>query len=234
MDEIQDSLEILKRAFDDVKIIRTEYTRYNQYMLAKKAQAYMAVKQRVETEQGRLEAQEQKRRETEAEQNTKSRRLTDLEEQRRLKEIERAGLLDTAMEDLDRKLEQARGEKAEAAGKVRDWEGKIQDYQAIIRQGEHRVKAIQEQLEQIRQEIRNSQEELEERQEILQWDRHDEAVRLIVTGEYEKSGDIAKSLDLLNKLLAECKRKFVSMRNCPGSMMSWRRSWSGFSLKNRK
>lgn len=36
MDEIQDTLEMLNRAFDDVKIIRTEYTRYNQYMLAKK------------------------------------------------------------------------------------------------------------------------------------------------------------------------------------------------------
>ena len=37
MDEIQDSLEMLNRAFDDVKIIRNEYTRYNQYMLAQKS-----------------------------------------------------------------------------------------------------------------------------------------------------------------------------------------------------
>ena len=37
MDEIQESLEILKRAFDDVKIIRNEYTRYNQYTGAEAA-----------------------------------------------------------------------------------------------------------------------------------------------------------------------------------------------------
>lgn len=55
MDEIQESLEILKRAFDDVKIIRNEYTRYNQYMLAKKAQAYIAMKQKIETEQCQLD-----------------------------------------------------------------------------------------------------------------------------------------------------------------------------------
>ena len=61
MDEIQDSLEILKRAFDDVKIIRNEYIRYNQYMLAKKAQAYIEIKQRIETEQSRLNMQEQNR-----------------------------------------------------------------------------------------------------------------------------------------------------------------------------
>ena len=40
MDEIQESLDTLRRAFDDVRVIRTEYTRYNQYMLAKKAQAF--------------------------------------------------------------------------------------------------------------------------------------------------------------------------------------------------
>ncbi len=35
MDEIQEILDKLNRAFSDVKIIRNEYTRYNQYMLMK-------------------------------------------------------------------------------------------------------------------------------------------------------------------------------------------------------
>ena len=47
MDDIQDSLQTLNRAFSDVKIIRNEYTRYNQYMLAKKAQAYLEKKKEV-------------------------------------------------------------------------------------------------------------------------------------------------------------------------------------------
>ena len=54
MDEIQDSLDMLNRAFHDVKIIRNEYNRYNQYMLAKKAQGYLNKKQEVEKEQARL------------------------------------------------------------------------------------------------------------------------------------------------------------------------------------
>ena len=41
MDEIQDSLEMLNRAFADVKAIRTEYVRYNQYMLGRKARSYV-------------------------------------------------------------------------------------------------------------------------------------------------------------------------------------------------
>lgn len=36
MDEIQDSLEILERAFADIKVIRTEYTRYNSTCWAEK------------------------------------------------------------------------------------------------------------------------------------------------------------------------------------------------------
>lgn len=207
MDEIQESLEILKRAFDDVKIIRNEYTRYNQYMLAKKAQAYIAMKQKIETEQSQLTIQEQKRQETEEARNSKSRRLADLEEQKKLKGIERAGLLDADLAGIDRKLEQARGEKEEAAGKVADWESKIRDYQEMIWRGERRVKEIMAHLDQIQQECGEAKSELGEQQEILQWDQHEEALRMIDRGDYEKSGEIVKSLDSLKKLLAECKRE---------------------------
>lgn len=207
MDEIQESLEILRRAFDDVKIIRNEYTRYNQYMLAKKAQAYIAMKQKIETEQSQLDIQEQKRQRTEEARNSKSRRLADLEEQKKLKGIERDGLLDADLEGIDRKLEQARGEKEEAAGKVADWERKIRDYQERILRGERRVKETQARLEQIQQEIGEARLELGEQQEIIQWDQHEAALQMIDRGEHEKSGEIVKSLDSLKKLLAECKRE---------------------------
>ena len=57
MDEIQDSLEILERAFADIKVIRTEYTRYNQYMLGRKAQAYLQKNQAVKEAQRKLDRQ---------------------------------------------------------------------------------------------------------------------------------------------------------------------------------
>lgn len=216
MDEIQESLEILKRAFDDVKIIRNEYTRYNQYMLAKKAQAYIAMKQKIETEQSQLTIQEQKRQETEEARNSKGRRLADLEEQKKLKGIERAGLLDADLEGIDRKLEQARGEKEEAAGKVADWESKIRDYQEMIWRGERRVKEIMAHLDQIQQECGEAKSELGEQQEILQWDQHEEALGMIDRGDYEKSGEIVKSLDTLKKLLAECKREIREYEELSG------------------
>lgn len=111
MDEIQDSLDMLNRAFADVKVIRTEYTRYNQYMIAKKAQAYLVKKKEVETAQSRLEAFQQKKKELEGAQQSNKLRLEELEEKRKLKETERSGLLDTDLEEMDRKLEQQRQQR---------------------------------------------------------------------------------------------------------------------------
>lgn len=117
MDEIQDSLEMLGRAFADVKIIRNEYTRYNQYMLAKKAQGYLNKKQEVERVRQQLEEQEARILEMEKDQHEKSDQLTVLGDRKVLAETERNGLMDTDMEKIDHKLELARSGK-EAAGEL--------------------------------------------------------------------------------------------------------------------
>ena len=207
MDEIQDSLEILKRAFDDVKIIRNEYIRYNQYMLAKKAQAYIEIKQRIETEQSRLNMQEQNRIKIEEEQKINTERLFDLEEQKKLKNIEKAGLLDTNLEEIDSKLKKAKEYNEEAAGKVVYWEQKIEGLREMLLLGERQIKNIKSDIEQIEQDIEKEKSELMECQETLQWDQHKEALRIIEKEEDSKSGEIIKSLDLLKKLLTECKSK---------------------------
>ena len=111
MDEIQDSLEMLNRAFDDVKIIRNEYTRYNQYMLAKKAQGYLNKKQEVEREQGILEGKEQLQREAQEKQSRAAQDTERLTAEKKLKETEHNALLDPELEDADRKLENNAGRK---------------------------------------------------------------------------------------------------------------------------
>lgn len=205
MDEIQESLEMLKRAFEDVKIIRNEYTRYNQYMLAKKAQAYMTVKKKCESEQECLAEQEKKKQEAEEFQKNKTYLLEELEKQKSLKMTERNGLLDTDLEEIDRKLEQAVSEQKEAAGKAKHWENKIQECKEKIWQGQRRMDDIQGKLEQIQKDLLDAKEELEENQEILQWERHKEVVQIIDSERYEESIEIVKGLELLKKLLTECK-----------------------------
>lgn len=206
MDEIQDSLEGLSRAFEDVKIIRNEYIRYNQYMLAKKAQAYMTAKQKVETKRAYLEAQEEKQRETERMKKEDSRRLIELEEQKKLKETEQTGLLDTQLEEIDKKLELAKKEYQEASDKAQHWEKKIQECKEQIWQGQRRIKEIQDRLDQRKQELADKRQELIEQQEILQWDQHEAAVKIIDSEAYERSGEILKNLDALRRLFAECKK----------------------------
>ncbi|MBO1872006.1 TIGR02680 family protein [Lachnoanaerobaculum sp. Marseille-Q4761] len=216
MDEIQDSLELLKSAFDDVKIIRNEYNRYNQYMLAKKANAYIEIKKNVESEQTRLNIQEENKREIEEDSKNKSKRLEELEESKKLKEAERSGLLDTNLEEIDRKLEKAKNDKNEAGGKVSYWDSKILDYKELLLSGDNKIKHIKGNLWKVQEEIRERKSELDEYQESIDWDGHAEALLIIEKEEYDKTGDIVKKLDLLKKLLSECTREIYEYEKITG------------------
>ena len=114
MDEIQDRLDMLKRAFADLKVIRTEYTHYNQYMLSKKAQAYLTKQKEVESAQGHLEEQEQQRKEKEERLEKIRLSLEELAEKQRLAETQLDSLLDTDLEEMDQKLELAKKNRDEA------------------------------------------------------------------------------------------------------------------------
>ena len=196
MDEIQDSLEMLNRAFDDVKIIRNEYTRYNQYMLAKKALGYLNKKQEVEREQGILEGKEQLQREAQEEQSRAAQDTERLTAEKKLKETERNALLDPELEDADRKLEKLKTEYQEAADGERRWEKKIEDGRERIRDEEMTLKKLEEQMELRRDTLKEKREELEEQQEILQWEHHEKAKEKISLEEYEERDEIAEHLQI--------------------------------------
>ena len=196
MDEIQDSLEMLNRAFDDVKIIRNEYTRYNQYMLAKKALGYLNKKQEVEREQGILEGKEQLQREAQEKQSRAAQDTERLTAEKKLKETEHNALLDPELEDADRKLEKLKTEYQEAADGERRWEKKIEDGRERIRDEEMTLKKLEEQMELRRDTLKEKREELEEQQEILQWEHHEKAKEKISLEEYEERDEIAEHLQI--------------------------------------
>ena len=128
MDEIQDSLEMLKRAFDDVKIIRNEYTRYNQYMLAKKALGYLNKKQEVEKEQAALAEKEQRQNEAQEEQTRATQNTDRLSAEKKLKETERNALLDPELEDpetgeIKGRVSGGYGRRTTLGEKNRGWQG---------------------------------------------------------------------------------------------------------------
>ena len=209
MDEIQESLEALNRAFADVKIIRTEYTRYNQYMLAKKAQAYTEKRLEVEAEQRLLEQQEERISNTREEQKAKGQRLKDLEEKEKLARAEQNSLMDMELEDTDRKLELARSEKEEARRNQQRWEEKIQECKEKIREEDRKLQEIKDNLETRQQELEEKKQELEEVQQVLEWENHKKAVLLLETQEYDQADEITKSIDLLKRQVEECQKAIL-------------------------
>lgn len=202
MDEIQDSQEMLNRAFDDVKIIRNEYTRYNQYMLAKKALGYLGKKQEVEKEQAILTEKEQRQTEAEEEQKQAAQDTEKLTAEKKLKETERNALLDPELEDADRKLEKLKAEYQDAAEGEQRWEKKIEDGRERIREEEYTLKRMQEQLELRRDTLKEKREELDEQQEILQWEYHEKAKEKIGLEEYEERDEITEHLQIWKNQLA--------------------------------
>lgn len=206
MDEIQDSLEMLGRAFADVKIIRNEYTRYNQYMLAKKAQGYLNKKQEVERVRQQLEEQEARILEMEKDQHEKSDQLTVLGDRKVLAETERNGLMDTDMEKIDHKLELARSGK-EAAGELEQrWIEKAENYREKILQQENQLRELTGTLELYAEELSEKKQEFLEVQETLQWEMHEQAMNLLGMERYEGTDEIAKQLSSHKVQIENCRK----------------------------
>ena len=205
MDGIQESLDELNRAFSDVKIIRNEYSRYNQYMVAKKGQAYLDKKKEVEKAQKNLTDQENKKQQMIAEQKEKGLRKEEIGNRSQVVEMELASLYDTDMEEADRKLEQARQSQTEIKRQLCRWNEKIEDYKREIRLRESTIKSLDGELELQRSELHNRKEELEMNQEILQWEKHQEAIRFIGLEQAEGTEEIGLQLGYYKKEIASAK-----------------------------
>lgn len=102
------TLDMLNRAFADVKIIRNEYIRYNQYMLAKKAQSYLKKKEEVEGAQQEYDEKQNEKNVLRSELQNVAIHLEELSSEEKLAETEINGLLDTDLEEIDHKLQLAK------------------------------------------------------------------------------------------------------------------------------
>lgn len=205
MDEIQDSLDMLNRAFADIRIIRNEYTRYNQYMLTKKAQFYL--KKKEEAEKAQREYEETQNTENEIRDDLKNLgiRLEELSGQKKLAETERNGLLDADLKEIDRKLENAKKEKEELGKKEARLAAKIDDYKEKIYQKEQELKRVQNMLEEHQEMLGRQTQNMEAHQEILKWDGHEKVLRFIGMEQTDGAEEISNSLLLYKKLVEECK-----------------------------
>ena len=216
MDEIQESLDRLKRAFGDVRIIRTEYTRYNQFMLAKKAQAYLTRKADVEKAQDQLEEQLAAAQEIREQQRENGERLNARRERERMARAERDSLLDDKLKDMDARLETARRERQEAEERERQWEKKAEDYNGKIFAAERKEKELQDELSGRQEEQQEERAQLQEQQEVLQWEGHPDAVSMLEEGRLSDMPEITKRLGEYEKNLAEGKKRIHDFEEASG------------------
>ena len=216
MDEIQESLDRLKRAFGDVRIIRTEYTRYNQFMLAKKAQAYLSRKSDVEKAQAQLEAQLAVAQEIREQQRENGERLNARRERERLARAERDSLLDDRLKDMDVRLETARRERQEARERESQWEKKAEDYNGKIFAAERKERELQDELSGREEELQEERAQLQERQEVLQWEGHSDAAVMLEEGRLSGMPEITKRLMEYEKNLAEGKKRIHAFAEASG------------------
>ncbi len=206
MDAIQESLELLKLAFSDVRVIRNEYTRYNQYLLAKKAQAYLSKKEDVEKNQKEYEAQQDRKLQISEELNSNEAELVILSENLRLAETEANSLFDTDLEEIDRKFRAARVEKEEVEKKATLLTKKIDEYRERIYKKEQELKKLKNTLEEQQAELLEKRGDLGEYQEILQWEEHEKVLDFLRMEKSPEKESISQSLFLYKKRIEECKK----------------------------
>ena len=199
MDEIQDSLDMLNRALADVKIIRNEYTRYNQFMLAKKAQSYLKKKEEVENAQQEYDEKQNEKNKLSQELGDIAICLQELSDRKTLAETEKNGLLDTDLEEIDQKLQYAKREKEEAQGKGQKQSDKIEEYKEKIYRKEQELKKVKDMLEAYQDMLMRQRQGLEEQQEILQWDGHETVLRFVGMEQTRGAEEISNSLFLYKK-----------------------------------
>lgn len=207
MDEIQDSLEMLNRAYADVNIIRKEYIRYNQYVLAKKAASYLKKEGETETAQQKFEAELAEKVKLEEELETISQSLAELSDREKLAQTEREGLMDTDIRGIHDRLYRMREEKSEAEKKVDSLKQKIEEYKEKIYLKEGELKRCEEMLEEYQQSLAQRKQELREEQEILQWEEHENVLRFLGLEQSEGAEEFSKKIVSYKSRLEECRKE---------------------------
>lgn len=174
MDAIQNSLEHLKAAQKDAQIIHTEYVRYNQYMLGRKARAYLDAGRRVRQLKEQTETEEEKQRLWEREEFEKREAFQKAEQDERLVSAELAGLKETDLDKVTEQLSADEKQQAEFRTEITEWEEKAEEAREHLLETDRRIREYEGEIEDCRMRAGRTEKDMEEFQEILCFDLHEE------------------------------------------------------------
>lgn len=178
MDDIQDRLEGLKRAYKDLQVIRNEYGRYNQYMLAQKAAAYLEEKGLLDGAKGKLEAETKELEEKREKAAAACQRRQELAAEKNLLEREREAIGITDLEEADEKLRQCQKRCQDSEREIDAYRQRIEQHRNAIREYDANLREIQKNMDGYQMEIDQLVREVNELQETICFSGHEQLISL--------------------------------------------------------
>lgn len=200
MDDIQDKLDSLKRAYEDLQCIRKEYIKYNQYMLAQKAAAYLEEKRLADEARKRLEEETTQLKEKREKVAEISRRRKEIEEERRLLEREREAISTRDLEEGDEKLRQCRKRREEAKREIDSYSQSIERRRTVIREYDAVIRSIHKKMSKYETDIEELVTDMNELQETIRFSGHEGLISMWKSEEtYEESKKRKEELEEWDK-----------------------------------
>lgn len=200
MDDIQDKLNGLKRAYKDLQIIRNEYIRYNQYMLGQKAIAYLEEKRMVDAARGKLEAETDELEETKVRLEESYGRAEALRAEKGLLEREKEAIGTTDLEEADEKLRQCRKRQEEVEKEIELYCQHIEQHRNAIREYDAAIREIRNKVDTCQMEIERFVSDMNELQETIRFSGHGQILSL-----WKESDGYGECQEIKNEIEKLCK-----------------------------
>ena len=202
MDTIQGTLDQLNRALADAKALRSEYARYNRYMLGKKGLAYQGARKATALAQAEVDRQKIEKESLLEEQRAKKEAQETLENRERMAAAELESLLDTELEEMDTKLDKARLDLEDEQTREERVKGRIALSRDNIRECDGRIRRMEGERDASLSRLEEEKEELQEIQETLQWEKHSRVLELLEEARIPASGTVTGELQRYQKEVA--------------------------------
>lgn len=203
MDAIQNNLDHLKAAQRDVQNIQKEYTRYNQFMLGRKARAYTESNKKAERLKLELEEQEEKQKQLGQEEAEKKRLTEEGEQKKSLLDVELDSLKETDLDQVTKRLLDNRDRKNKLESAMHRWQEAADDARGNLVETDRKIREYEGNAEDFRGRIEENREEMENLQEIMQFERHGQAIQKMDKEETEGIDDISREIREWSRKITE-------------------------------
>ncbi len=212
MDDIQDRLDGLKQSCKDLQIIRNEYTKYNRYMLAQKAAAYLEEKRQADEAKGELSREWEELKTARESLIRAEKRSRELLEEQKLLEGEREAIGITGLEEADEKLRQCRKRIKEAEREIAGYEKEIERHRETMREHDRNLREIRKQIEGYEAQIGRLVRDMEELEEEVRFSGHEEAVSCLKTrADSDRLRELKKEAESLSRRVSSALAELKSL-----------------------